>query len=189
MIGRDEAIGTSDTTKIASSVNPSIFQVVVLTVSDRCSAGSATDTAGPAVARLLRESMQAHVQAAEIIPDGRAGIADRLRTYADGRGINLIVLVGGTGLAPRDETPEAVRDVVERLTPGFDEAMRRESSARTPMAMLSRACSGIRGTTLILALPGSERAAVENLRAILPALPHGLAKLRGDPADCGRTAP
>jgi molybdopterin biosynthesis enzyme MoaB len=97
--------------------------------------------------------------------------------------------VGGTGLSPRDITPEAVRDVIERPTPGFDEAMRAASLAHTKLAMLSRACSGVRGQTLILSVPGSERAAVENLRAILPALPHGLRKLRGDPEDCGRISP
>jgi len=95
----------------------------------------------------------------------------------------------GTGPAPRDETPEAVREVVERLTPGFDEAMRRASLASTALAMLSRACSGIRASTLILSLPGSERAATENLSVILPALLHCLAKLRGDPSDCGSGAP
>jgi molybdenum cofactor synthesis domain-containing protein len=187
--GKGNAVTVGDTAKIEQVVARSMFQVVVLTLSDRCAAGLTADTAGPAVASLLRESLPAHVYATEILPDGRAGLAERLRHFADGRGIDLVVAVGGTGLAPRDQTPEAVRDVVERLTPGFDEAMRQASLALTPLAMLSRACSGIRGSTLILSLPGSTRAAVENLRAILPALPHGLAKLRGDPADCGRPAP
>ncbi len=182
-------VAAGDPVRVLSTVEPSTFQAVVLTVSDRCSAGLAQDTAGPAVAKLVREALPAHIYAAEVIPDGRAGVAERLRAYADGRGIDLIVAVGGTGLGPRDETPEAVRDVVQRLTPGFDEAMRGASAASTPFAMLSRACSGIRGSTLIVSLPGSERAALENLHAILPALPHGLAKLRGDPADCGRRAP
>ena len=97
-----------------------------------------------------------------------------------------MLAVGGTGFAPRDVTPEAVAAVIERRTPGLDEAMRRASSEKTPHAMLSRAVSGIRGSTLIVSLPGSERAATENLDAILPALGHGLAKLRGDPGDCGR---
>ncbi len=97
-----------------------------------------------------------------------------------------MLAVGGTGFAPRDVTPEAVAAVVERFTPGLDEAMRRASSAMTPQAMLSRAVSGILGSTLIISLPGSERASVENLEALLPALGHGLAKLRGDPGDCGR---
>ena len=93
---------------------------------------------------------------------------------------------GGTGFAPRDVTPEAVAGVLERPTPGLDEAMRWASMAKTPHAMLSRAVSGICGATLILSLPGSERGAVENLEAVLPALEHGLAKLRGSLVDCGR---
>jgi len=185
----DGAVAVGDAATIEHVVERSLLQAVVLTLSDRCAAGTAQDTAGPAVAALLRASLPAHIYAAEILPDGRAGLAERLRHYADGHGIDVVVAVGGTGPAPRDQTPEAVRDVVERLTPGFDEAMRQASLAVTPLGMLSRACSGIRGSTLILSLPGSERAAVENLRAILPALPHGLAKLRGDPADCGQPAP
>jgi molybdopterin adenylyltransferase len=183
----DIAVGAA--AEVNAVVPRAAFQVVVLTLSDRCAAGTAVDTAGPAVAALLGEALGAHVYKTEILPDGRAGLAERLRHYADGHTIDLVVAVGGTGLAPRDQTPEAVRDVVDRLTPGFDEAMRAASLAATPLAMLSRACSGVRGSTLILSLPGSERAAVENLRAILPALPHGLAKLRGDPADCARPVP
>jgi molybdenum cofactor synthesis domain-containing protein len=100
-----------------------------------------------------------------------------------------VAVGGGTGLAPRDVTPEATRAVIERPTPGLDEAMRAASLARTPHAMLSRGASGIRGSTLIVNLPGSERAARENLAVILRALAHGLAKLRGDPSDCGRGGP
>jgi len=96
--------------------------------------------------------------------------------------------VGGTGFAPRDVTPEAVAAVIERATPGLDEAMRAASLRKTTHAMLSRALSGVRGTTLVISLPGSERAAVENLDAILSSLAHGLKKLRGDPSDCGRPA-
>jgi molybdopterin adenylyltransferase len=183
------AVAVGDTVAIEQVVERSRIQAVVLTLSDRCAAGTAQDTAGPAIADLLRESLPAHIYTTQILPDGRTGLAERLRHYADGHGIDLVVAVGGTGPAPRDETPEAIRDVVERLTPGFDEAMRQASLAVTPLAMLSRACSGIRGATLILSLPGSERAAVENLRAVLPALPHGLAKLRGDPGDCGQPTP
>lgn len=161
-----------------------MINAVVLTISDRCSRGEATDTAGPAVAKLLRESLGATVAPIEVIPDERSQIATRLRHHADGGGADLIVAVGGTGFAPRDVTPEAVRDVIERATPGLDEAMRLASLAKTPRAMLSRATSGIRGAALILSTPGSERGAVENLQAILPALEHGLAKLKGDPSDC-----
>jgi molybdenum cofactor synthesis domain-containing protein len=183
------AVAVGDPVEIEETVLRSAFQAVVLTLSDRCAADLTQDTAGPAVSALLRESLPAHIYRTEILPDERAPLAERLRHYADGHGIDLIVAVGGTGLSPRDITPEAVRDVIERPTPGFDEAMRAASLAHTKLAMLSRACSGVRGQTLILSLPGSERAAVENLRAILPALPHGLRKLRGDPEDCGRPSP
>ena len=182
-------IAVGDSVAIEVTVPRATFQVVVLTLSDRCAAGTAQDTAGPAVAQLVTEELSAHLYKKEILPDGRAGLAERLRHFSDGHNIDLVIAVGGTGPAPHDETPEAVRDVVERLTPGFDEAMRYASLASTPFAMLSRACSGIRASTLILSLPGSERAATENLRAILPALPHCLAKLRGDPEDCGRASP
>ncbi len=161
------------------------FQAVLLTVSDRCAAGRAADTAGPAAAEVLRTGLDAHLYRTEILPDDRDRIADRLRHWADGRGIDLVATVGGTGFAPRDVTPEATRAVVQRPTPGLDEAMRAASLAKTPHAPLSRGASGIRGRTLILNLPGSETAAVENLRAVLPALAHGLRKLRGDPEPCG----
>jgi len=162
------------------------FQVVVLTVSDRCSRGEAEDTAGPAAAQLLEERIGSHTYTIEIVPDERDTIAERLKHYCDGHTIDLVLAVGGTGFSPRDVTPEATRSVVQRLTPGLDEAMRSASLAKTPHAMLSRGASGTRGSTLIVDLPGSRRAAVENLEAILPALPHALQKLRGDPADCGR---
>ncbi len=164
------------------------LQAVVLTVSDRCARGQAEDTAGPAVARLLEAALGAHLYRRRIVPDEKGTIVDWLKHYCDGHSIDLVVTVGGTGLSPRDVTPEAVREVVQRLTPGLDEAMRAASLRRTPHAMLSRAVSGIRGATLVLSLPGSERGATENLEAVLPALGHGLAKLRGDPSDCGRGA-
>jgi len=180
------AVREGDLVQVLETVSRTVFQCVVLTASDRCSRGETEDTAGPAVANLLRRCMPAHLYACEILPDDRARLADRLRHYSDGHSIDLVLVVGGTGFAPRDVTPEAVREVVERLTPGLDEAMRRGSSQKTPHAMLSRAASGIRQGTLIVSLPGSERAATENLEAILPALEHGLLKLRGDPSDCGR---
>lgn len=179
-------VSVGDAVEVVHLVSRQHFQVVVLTISDRCSRGETTDTAGPAVVQQIQEAMKAHVYAAEILPDETERIADRLKHFGDGHSIDLILTVGGTGFSPRDVTPEATRTVVERLTPGLDEAMRSASAAITPHAMLSRACSGIRATTLIVNLPGSERAARENLDAILPALPHGLAKLRGDAADCGR---
>lgn len=175
-----------DPVTILEEVPRETLQAVVLTISDRCAAGTAEDTAGPAVAALLDEKLGAHLYRHEVLPDERAAIAERLKHYGAGHSIDLVMTVGGTGFAPRDVTPEATRDVVERPTPGLDEAMRAASLRKTPHAMLSRGASGILGTTLIVNLPGSLKAARENLEVILPALAHGLAKLRGDPADCGR---
>jgi molybdopterin-guanine dinucleotide biosynthesis protein MobB len=154
-------------------------------MSDRCFRGETVDTAGPAIARLLRERIGAAVAPVEILPDERLRLSERLIELCGGGAVDFVAAVGGTGFSPRDVTPEAVRDVVERLTPGLDEVMRAESLKKTPRAMLSRCVSGIRGQTLIVSLPGSERSAVENFEALLPALAHGIAKLRGDPADCG----
>jgi len=175
-----------DEAEVVHTVAREAIQAVVLTISDRCSRGEAEDTAGPATAELLRESLKAHIYRIEILPDERDQIAARLKHYCAGHTIDLAVTVGGTGFSPRDVTPEATRDVVERMAPGLAEAMRAASMAKTPHAMLSRAVCGMRGTTLIVNLPGSQRGATENLEAILPALDHGLWKLRGDPADCGR---
>jgi len=180
------SVRPGDEAELVARVPRERLQAVVLTVSDRCSRGEAADTAGPAVARLLEERLGAHIYRLEVVPDEADRIAGRLAHYADGHSIDLVATVGGTGFAPRDVTPEATRGVVERPTPGLDEAMRAASLSKTPHAALSRGASGIRRSTLLLNLPGSERAARENLEAILPALGHGLAKLRGDAADCGR---
>jgi len=174
-----------DTVTVEAQIGRENCQAVVLTVSDRCARGEATDTAGPAAAALLRDKLHAHVYTTEVVPDEQAKIEERLRHYCEGHTIDLVVTVGGTGFSPRDVTPEATRAVVQRPTPGLDEAMRSASMAKTPHAMLSRGASGICRSTLILNLPGSERGAVENLEAVLPALQHGIDKLRGDPSDCG----
>jgi len=179
-------INVNDEVAVVEAVARHALQCVVLTISDRCSRGESEDTAGPAVAELLREKQGAHLYAREIIPDEQGQIEARLRHYCDGHSIDLICAVGGTGFSPRDVTPEAVAAVVERPTPGLDEAMRLASAQKTPHAMLSRAKSGICGTTLVVSLPGSERGATQNIEAILPALEHGIRKLRGDSADCGR---
>ncbi len=187
-VTRGGTVRAGDAVTVLETVSRDIFQCVVLTASDRCARGETEDTAGPAVVARLQNEIAAHVYDTKILSDERDGIADQLRHYSDGHSIDLIVVVGGTGFTPRDVTPEAARDVIERLTPGLDEAMRRASAEKTPNAMLSRAVSGIRRSTLILTLPGSRSGAIENLEAVLPALEHGLLKLRGDPADCGRTA-
>ena len=181
-------VRVGDAAEVIALVPRERFQAVVVTVSDRCARGLAEDTAGPAVARVLEDELDLHIYRYAVVPDEQDEIAERLRHYADGHSIDLVVTVGGTGLAPRDVTPEATRAVLQRPTPGLDEAMRAASLAKTPRAMLSRGASGIRAATLIVNLPGSNRGATENLEAILPALTHGLKKLRGDPADCGRLA-
>ena len=180
------AVRPGDRAEAFDIVDRDALQAVVLTISDRCSRNEAQDTAGPAVAKILDESLGANIYRTAILPDEKETIAEQLKHYCDGHSIDLVLAVGGTGFSPRDVTPEAAREVIDRLTPGLDEAMRTASLAKTPHAMLSRAVSGIAGSTLIITLPGSQRGAVENLQAILPALGHGIAKLRGDPADCGR---
>jgi molybdenum cofactor synthesis domain-containing protein len=119
-----------------------------------------------------------------VIPDERTGIEATLRAWADEDGLALIVTTGGTGLAPRDVTPDATLAVLDYQVPGLAEAMRAASLAHTPLAMLSRAVAGVRGRTLIVNLPGSPKAVRECLAAIAPALPHGLEKLAGDPNEC-----
>ncbi len=156
-----------------------MIRVGVLTVSDRSARGEREDLGGPAVAAAVAARLPgAEVAARAIVPDERAEIAAVLAGWADDLGLDLILTTGGTGFAPRDVTPEATRDVVEREAPGLAEAMRADSLAVTPHAMLSRAVAGIRGRTLIVNLPGSPKGAVENLATILSVLPHAVELLR-----------
>lgn len=150
--------------------------MVVLTISDSAARGEREDLSGPAVVSELK-SLRAEIIATEILPDDREEIAERLRYYADTGIANLIVTTGGTGLAPRDVTPEATRDVIEREAPGLAELMRSESLKITPLAALSRSVCGARGRTLIINLPGSVRGARENLAAIMRTLPHAISLL------------
>ena len=178
--------------RVASEVPRSLPQAAVLTVSDRCAAGEMADTAGPAVAAEVARALDAHLAWSGIVPDERETIADRLRDLA-GRGIDLVLTVGGTGLGPRDVTPEATRAVVEREVPGLPEAMRAASAALTPNAWLSRAVAGLRAGTLIVNLPGSLAGATENLHAVLEPLEHAIKMIRGTAghpgADLGRDLP
>jgi len=151
----------------------------ILTISDRCSRGEAEDKSGPLIGKMLVERLGAEVKATGCVPDERALIAETLAAWCDRGDLDLIVTTGGTGFAPRDITPEATRDVIERDAPGLAEAMRREGAKITPHAMLSRAVAGIRGGTLIVNLPGSAKAVQENLETILAALPHGIEILKG----------
>src|SRR5215470_2606011 len=162
---------------MALSNNPAI-KAAVLTISDSASRGEREDLSGPAVVSEL-QSLKAEIVATEILPDDRKQIAARLRHYAGGGAVNLIVTTGGTGLSPRDITPEATRDVIEREAPGLAELMRAESVKITPLAALSRSVCGARGRALIVNLPGSVRGARENLQAIARLLPHAIALLTG----------
>ena len=165
-----------------------MYHAAVLTVSDRSFRGERPDAGGPLVAELLKEAGYEVVLTA-IVPDERARIEEKLREISDGGTVQLLVTTGGTGFSPRDVTPEATLAVCDRLTPGIPEAMRAASMAVTPRAMLSRAQAGLRGGTLIVNLPGSPKAARENLEAVAPALAHGLEMLSGRPAGCAAEFP
>jgi molybdopterin adenylyltransferase len=161
-----------------------MFRVAILTISDRSSQGVREDASGALVRELVTDGLAAEVVAYRVVPDERPQIEAALREWADGRVADLVLTTGGTGLAPRDITPEATRAVLEREVPGIPEAMRAASLLKTPFAMLSRMAAGTRGNTLIINLPGSPKAVRENLAVILPVLPHALEKLMGDPEDC-----
>ena len=158
------------------------LRVGILTVSDKGSRGERVDTSGAAIREMLA-SLQATVEHYQVVPDEEEVVASRLREWADEAGLDLIITTGGTGLSPRDVTPEATLAVVERVVPGMAEAMRQAGIAHTPMAMLSRAVAGVRGRTLIVNLPGSERGVRQNLVQLLPVLPHALETLRGAAGD------
>jgi molybdenum cofactor synthesis domain-containing protein len=134
----------------------------------------------------LIKGLPAEVIHYEIIPDEKDEIAEALMKSADRLKADLILTTGGTGLSPRDVTPDATLKVIEKEVPGFAEAMRAESLKKTPHAMISRAIVGIRGASLIVNLPGSPKSVKENLSVILPALPHALSKLKGDPEECAQ---
>lgn len=161
-----------------------MFNAKVITVSDKGYRGERVDESGPLVKTILTEAGY-EVSEVVIVPDEMEMIMDELKK-ATNDDIALIITTGGTGFSPRDITPEATTKVCERMAPGISEAMRAASMAVTNRAMLSRGVSGIRNRSLIINLPGSKKAASENLLAVLPALEHGLTVLREKPMDCGR---
>ena len=156
----------------------------VLTLSDKGSRGEREDTSGVHLQKMLA-GQGFTVVAYEIIPDQQDLIESTLINWVDEKKIDLIVTTGGTGVSPSDRTPEATRRVIELEIPGIGEAMRQASLAKTRNAIWSRGTAGIRGQSLIINLPGSEKAAKENIEVILAALEHGIYKLKGGTADCG----
>lgn len=160
------------------------YRAAVITISDKGAAGQRTDTSGPGLRLMLQKTYE--VTEVVVIPDEIGLIAETIRDLVDRRGIDLVITTGGTGVGPRDVTPEATRMVLEKDLPGFSEAMRMESYRVTPFALISRAVCGIRRQSIVVNLPGSPKAAVECLSFIEAALPHALEKVKGDPSECAR---
>ncbi len=160
-----------------------MITIGVLTISDSGARGERADTSGEAICALVTTLPDAVILAGTIIPDERLLIEATLREWCDGQHLNLVLTTGGTGLAPRDVTPEATRAIIDREAPGIAEAMRAESLRHTPFGMLSRGVAGMRGHTLIINLPGSPKAVKECLQCILPVLPHAVNLLSEGPRE------
>jgi len=160
-----------------------VWKVAIVTVSDRCSAGTREDLTGSRLREILIQEGYEVVDVM-VVPDEMDKITGALKFLCDVVHCDLVVTNGGTGVSPRDVTPEATKQVIDREIPGMAEAMRHESLKKTPHAMLSRAVVGIRGSTLIVNLPGSPKGALENFMVIKAAIPHALEKIRGDPSEC-----
>ncbi|MEK7742317.1 MAG: MogA/MoaB family molybdenum cofactor biosynthesis protein [Nitrospirota bacterium] len=158
-----------------------MITVAILTLSDKGSRGEREDLSGAAIADILK-SIDAVVAHYDILPDEKSMIKEKLIEYS-GK-VDLILTTGGTGLSPRDVTPEATLEVIEREIPGIAEAVRIEGLKKTKRAMLSRAVAGVRSRTLIINLPGSPKAVKENLEVIIDVIPHAIEKIKGDETEC-----
>jgi len=159
------------------------MRAAILTLSDKGARGEREDLSGPALSDWLIQKGVV-VECMSLIPDDFEQIVTTLEKWTDSLATDLILTTGGTGVSPRDITPEATGKVIDRELPGFAERMRQESLKKTPHAIISRAIAGIRQRTLIINLPGSPKGAIENLEAVWPAVPHAVAKIQGDPSDC-----
>jgi len=160
-----------------------MIKAAVLTLSDKGSKGKRKDESGPLIKAMIKK-IGGMTVSYEILPDEKDMIKESLLSLCNK--VDLILTTGGTGLSPRDVTPEATLEVIEREVPGIPEAMRSEGFKKTPNVMVSRAVAGIRGKTLIINLPGSPVAVKENLEVILPILPHAVEKIKGSKRECAR---
>ena len=156
-----------------------MFNLGILTISDKGWQGQRSDESGLAI-RASLSLLDVHLVKYEVVPDEADVIAGKLAAWADGGSMDVILTTGGTGLGPRDVTPEATLSIVDRIAPGFGEAMRAGTFKTTPFTMLSRAVAGIRGKCLIINLPGSPKAVRECLEVLLPVIPHAVEILRGE---------
>lgn len=160
-----------------------MIRVAILTLSDKGSRGEREDRSGPAIREILK-GIDSDILYYDILPDDKELIKEKLIEYSEK--VDLILTTGGTGLSPRDVTPEATKEIIEREIPGIPEIMRIEGMKKTRRAMLSRSVAGVRGRTLIINLPGSPVAVKENLEVIIDAIPHAIEKIKGDTSECAR---
>ena len=160
-----------------------MFTVGILTISNKGWRGERRDISGEAIHEILSR-IDVRIRNRDIVPDEKELIAQKLIKWADEDDLDVVITTGGTGLSPTDVTPEATLSVVDRIVPGFTEAMRAESFKKTPMGVLSRAVAGTRGNCLIINLPGSPKAVRECLEPILPDLPHAVETLKGEGGEC-----
>jgi molybdenum cofactor synthesis domain-containing protein len=163
-----------------------MWRAAILTLSDRGARGDREDTSGKILHQML-EKLPARVAVYEILPDEQREIEEKLKSLSDNGAIDLVVTTGGTGVSPRDVTPDATLRVIDREIPGMAEAMRSEGYKKTPRAMISRGVVGTRKETLIINLPGSPKGVRESFDVLLPILSHVLEKIKGDPAECAVT--